>query len=100
VSAPAEYSFARTIARGRSTVTGRTFNLAVALDGEKTADGRPLGRAVLSSTFHHFADLNWDVDRGAPSFVTEPPSDEIKRDPSRLEAFKDYVHNLARWLTR
>jgi hypothetical protein len=100
VSAPAQYSFARAIARGRSTVTGRTFNLAVVLDGEETADGRPLGRAVLSSTFHHFADMNWDVDRGAPSFVSEPPSDEIKRDPSRLTAFKDYVHNLARWLTR
>lgn len=99
VSAPAEYPFARAIARGRSTATGRTFNLAVVLDGERTADGRPLGRAVLSSTFHHFADMNWDVDRGAPSFVTEPPSDEIKRDPSRLEVFKDYVRNLARWLT-
>ena len=84
--------------RGRSTVTGRTFNLAVVLDGEQTADGRPLGRAVASSTFHHFADMNWDVDCGAPSFVTEPPSDEIKRDPSRLEAFKDYVRNIARWL--
>jgi hypothetical protein len=99
VSAPAEYSFARAIALGRSTVTGRTFNLAVVLDGEQSADGRPLGRAVLSSTFHHFADMNWDVDSGAPSFVTEPPSDEIKRDPSRLEIFKDYVRNLAHWLT-
>src|SRR6185437_12275440 len=84
VSAPPEYSFARVIARGRSTVTGRTFNLAVVLDGEQSADGRPLGRAVASSTFHHFADMNWDVDSGAPSFVTEPPSDEIQRDPSRL----------------
>jgi hypothetical protein len=99
VSAPAKYSFARAIARGRSTVTGRTFNLAVVLDGEQSADGRPLGRAVASSTFHHFADMNWDVDCGAPSFVTEQPSDEIKRDPSRLETFKDYVRNIARWLT-
>jgi hypothetical protein len=99
VSAPEAYAFARVIARGRSTVTGRTFNLAVVLDGEQTADGRSLGRAVASSTFHHFADVNWDVDRGAPSFVTEPPSDEIKRDPSRLETFKDYVRNIARWLT-
>ena len=32
------------------------------------------------------------------SFVTEPPSDEMKRDPSRLEVFKDYVRNIARWL--
>ena len=38
------------------------------------------------------------INAGAPSFVTEPPSDEIKRDPSRLEVFKDYVRNIARWL--
>jgi hypothetical protein len=42
--------------------------------------------------------MNWDIDAGAPSFVTEPPSDEMKRDPSRLEVFKDYVRNIARWL--
>ena len=50
-----------------------------------------MGRAVACSTFHHFADMNWDTDAGAPSFVTEPPGDEMKRDPSRLEIFKDYV---------
>jgi len=98
VSAPPEYSFARAIARGRSTVTGRHFNLAVTLDGEQTSDGRPLGRAVASSTFHHFADMNWDIDCGAPSFVTETPSDEFKRDPSKLDIFKNYVRNIARWL--
>jgi hypothetical protein len=98
VSAPSEHPFARSVARGRSTVTGRHFNLAICLDGEQTPDGRPMGRAVAQSTFHHFADLNWDVDRGAPSFVTEPPGDEIKQDPTRLRAFKDYVHNLATWL--
>ena len=36
-------------------------------------DGRPMGRALAASTFHHFADYNWDLDCGAPSFVTEPP---------------------------
>ena len=98
VSAPPEYPFARAIARGRSAITGREFNLAVCLDGEATVDGRPMGRAVASSTFHHFVDLNWDVDYGAPSFVTDLPGDEMKRDPSRLEIFKDYVRNIARWL--
>lgn len=98
VSAPPGYDFARVVALGHSTVTGRQFHLAVCLDGESDRDGRPVGRAVASSTFHHFADMNWDVDRGAPSFVTDPPGDEIKRDPSRLEVFKDYVHNIARWL--
>jgi hypothetical protein len=98
VSAPPQYSFARVVGRGRSAVTGRHFNLAVSLDGETTVDDRTMGRAVACSTFHHFADLNWDIESGAPSFVTEPPGDEIKRDPSRLEVFKDYVHNIARWL--
>jgi hypothetical protein len=98
VSAPAQEPRARVIAYGTSKVTGRRFNLAVCLDGEATSDGRPLGRAVACSTFHHFADMNWDSDAGAPSFVTEPPGDEIKRDPGRLAIFKEYVHNLARWL--
>jgi hypothetical protein len=90
--------FATAIAQGRSTATGRHFNLAVVLDGELTPDGRPMGRAVAESTFHHFADYNWDLDRGAPSFVSEPPGNQIKADPSRLEIFKDYVRNIAAWL--
>ena len=99
VSAPADDPHARVIACGRSTVSGRQFNLAVCLDGETTQDGQPLGRVVACSTFHHFADMNWDTDAGAPSFVSDPPGDEIKRDPSRLVIFKDHVHNIARWLT-
>ena len=78
----AEGPFATALAQGRSTVTGRHFNLAVVLDGELAPDGRPMGRAVAESTFHHFADYNWDLDCGAPSFVTEPPGTEIKADPS------------------
>ena len=99
VSAPDDEPAARAIAHGRSTVTGRRFNLAVCLAGETTPDGRALGRAVACSTFHHFADLNWDPAAGAPSFVTDVPSDEIVRDPERLDIFKDYVHNIARWLS-
>jgi hypothetical protein len=100
VSAPADDPRARVIAQGRSTVTGRRFNFAVCLDGEKTPDGRSMGRAVACSTFHHFADMNWDPDAGAPSFVTDPPGTEIRRDPSRMQIFKDYVRNIARWLQR
>jgi hypothetical protein len=99
VSPPPGYgAWARPIAQGRSTVTGRRFNLAVAIDGEESVSGEPLGRAVAMSTFHHFVDYNWDTDRGAPSFVTDKPGDEMKADPSRLDVFKDYVRNLARWL--
>ncbi|MDQ1429731.1 MAG: hypothetical protein QOF40_333 [Actinomycetota bacterium] len=98
VSAPTEYDFARPLAQGRSAVTGKPFNLAVVLDGESAADGNSQGRAVAASTFHHFADYNWDIDRGAPSFVTDAPGSEMKQEPSRLEIYKDYVRNLARWL--
>ncbi len=57
-----------------------------------------MGRALAASTFHHFADYNWDLDCGAPTFVTEPQGTEIKADPSRLAIFKDYVRNIATWL--
>jgi hypothetical protein len=94
----ADVSFASLLAQGRSTATGSHFNLAVVLDGELTPDGRPMGRAIAESTFHHFADYNWDLDRGAPSFVTEPPGTQIKADPSRLAIFKDYIRSIATWL--
>lgn len=98
VSSPPQFPFARVVGQGRSTVTGRRFNLAISIDGEQTADGKPIGRAVAMSTFHHLADLNWDVDAGAPSFVTDRPGTAMKQDPSRLEIFKDYIRNLAAWL--
>ena len=44
VSAPPDQPFARAVAQGRSTVTGRRFNLAVAIEGESDA-GRPPPRA-------------------------------------------------------
>lgn len=94
----ADVPHAGVLARGRSAQTGRTFNLAVLLDGETTADGRRLGRALAASTFHHFADYNWDTALGAPSFVTELPGTGIKDDPHPLRAFKDYVRNAAEWL--
>ena len=72
--------------------------LAVALDGEVAHDGRPLGRAVACSTFHHFADMNWDGHAGAPSFVTDAPGHEMERDPERFAIYKGYVHNIADWL--
>jgi hypothetical protein len=94
VSVPDDCAFATVIGRGRSSVSGRHFNLAVAVDGELST-GRPQGRAVVCSTFHHFADLNWDIAAGAPSFVTDPPGHETERDPRRLEIFQDYVRNIA-----
>ncbi|WP_333892197.1 hypothetical protein [Mycolicibacterium gadium] len=90
--------FATVVAQGRSIASGRRFSLAVALDGERTKGGRRMGRALAASTFHHFADYNWDLACGAPTFVTEPEGSQIQEDPSRLAAFKDYVRNIAAWL--
>ena len=92
VSAPADQG-ARVIASGRSKVTGRSFNLAVAFEG---SNGR--GRAIAESSFHHFADYNWDPRRGCPSFVDEPAGDAMLRDPAALASVQRYVRNVATWL--
>lgn len=93
VGAPKTDPTARVIASGVSKVTGVRFPLAVAFSGEDGA-----GRAVAQSTFHHFADYNWDPRAGAPSFVDEPPGDAMLRDPRGLGSTHRYVENLARWL--
>ncbi|NDZ11738.1 hypothetical protein C7T35_00150 [Variovorax sp. WS11] len=93
VSAPLDDPSARVVVEGQSSVSGRRFNLAVAF--ERSAQG---GRAIAQSTFHHFADYNWDPSAGAPSFVSEPASDGIARFPEALRSTKQYVRNLAFWL--
>lgn len=98
VGVPAGEQNARVIATGRSQATNRPFNLAVAFERAKDADGAALGRGVAESSFHHFVDYNWDPDKGAPSFVEEPPGDGVKREPHHLDDIKTYVRNLAVWL--
>lgn len=93
VSAPPDDPTARVIARGKSTVTGHTFNLSVAFDAQGTD-----GNALAESTFHHFVDYNWDTRKGCPSFLGELPSDRIRRDPALLDDIKTYCSNLAAWL--
>ncbi|MBV8887410.1 MAG: hypothetical protein JO235_25910 [Chroococcidiopsidaceae cyanobacterium CP_BM_RX_35] len=85
---------ARVIAVGKSLVSHHSFNLAVAVEHVK--DGQ--GRVVAESTFHHFADYNWDTEMGCPSFVDEPPGDGMETEPRALEDVKTYVRNLALWL--
>jgi hypothetical protein len=94
VRAP-EGADARVIATGTSKVTGRPFNIAVAFEAGPTG-----GRAIAQSTFHHFADYNWDPRSGSPSFVDEPPGDAILRDPEGLRQTHAYMANLAGWLSR
>jgi len=84
---------ARVIAAGHSKVTGRRFNLSVAFEA---TSGK--GRAIAESSFHHFADYNWDPRRGCPSFVDEPPGDAILRAPAALASVQTYVRNVASWL--
>jgi hypothetical protein len=93
VGAPAGDPTARVIATGISKVTGVRFNLAVAF--EPSADGGP---AVAQSTFHHFADYNWDPAVGAPSFVSEPPGDALAHSLDAQRDVRLYVRNLALWL--
>jgi hypothetical protein len=94
VVAPADDdASARVIAVGTSRTTGARFNIAVAFEPH----GR-LGPAIAQSTFHHFADYNWDVGSGCPSFVSEPPGAGMARNPRALQSVHTYVRNLALWL--
>jgi hypothetical protein len=98
VRVPADETSARVVARGRSLTTGRTFNLAVAFERAPNGSDNRLGRGIAESSFHHFADYNWDTSRGAPSFVTEPEGAGMKTEPRAVQDIKRYVRNAAFWL--
>lgn len=84
---------ARVIATGKSKTTGGVFNLAVAFESEHGN-----GRAIAESTFHHFADYNWNPALGAPSFVTEPVGAGLDHDPIARADVHRYARNIALWL--
>ena len=98
VGVPEGETGARVIATGTSKVTKRPFNLIVAFERTRDGHGHTLGRAVAESSFHHFVDYNWDTSAGCPSFLAEPPGDQIIREPEKLGGVKAYVRNLALWL--
>jgi hypothetical protein len=98
VGVPEGEQHARVIATGESQVTHRPFNLMVAFDKAEDAHGKRLGRAVAESSFHHFVNYNWDIRSGCPSFVVEPPGDQVEHEPEKLDDIKTYVRNLALWL--
>jgi hypothetical protein len=93
VSAPRNQD-ARVIATGTSKVSGRPFNLAVAFESVNGG-----GRAIAQSTFHHFADYNWDPTHGAPSFVTEPVGKALSLNPIAKDDVYRYARNIALWLS-
>jgi hypothetical protein len=98
VGAPDGDEHACVIATGLSAVTRRPFNLIVAFEHRTDRHGNKLGRAIAESSFHHLVDYNWDISRGCPSTLTEPPGDQIRKDPAKLKDVKAYVSNVARWL--
>ncbi len=100
VGVPDGEEHAHVIATGQSKVTGRPFNLVVAFESSSDTHGNKLGRGIAESSFHHFADYNWNPDLGCPSFVEEPPGDGYKRNPQALADIKTYVSNAASWLAR
>ena len=55
------------------------------------------GMVLHHSTFHHFADYNFDVSAGAPSFVLDPPSSQIADSPDLLNDIKAYVRSVVHY---
>ncbi|MDT4968035.1 MAG: hypothetical protein QOJ64_2772 [Acidobacteriota bacterium] len=98
VGVPQGEEHARVIATGVSQVTHRPFNLMVAFETLTDDHGNTLGRAIADSSFHHLVDYNWDTSKGCPSFVAEPPGDQIQKEPEKLEDVKAFVKNVALWL--
>jgi hypothetical protein len=95
VIAPQKDPSARVIATGVSQVSGDRFNLVVAFEPSSTD-----GPALAQSTFHHFADYNWDISRGCPDFVTEAPGDGMAKTPLAMQSVHRYARNAALWLAR
>lgn len=93
VIAPESDPRARVIATGKSLASRNRFNIAVAFERTDTE-----GPAIAESTFHHFADYNWDPHRGAPDFVSEAPVYELPNNARAMASIHCYVRNVALWL--
>jgi hypothetical protein len=89
---------ARVIATGVSKLSGKAFNVAIASEHTRDPSGFTLGRMVAQSTFHHFVDYNWDISKGCPTFVEEPPGNGMATHPQALNDIHAYVKNVALWL--
>jgi len=92
-------NLANVVAVGTSKVSGRDFNLVVAFEHGSDSHGNKCGRAIAESSFHHLVDYNWDIEKGAPTFVEEPPSDGYEREPEKLDDIRQYAANAVRWLS-
>ncbi len=93
VLAPKSDQPARVIATGKSLASGSKFNIAVAFERTEAE-----GPAIAESTFHHFADYNWDPKRGSPDFVSETPVYDLPNNTRAMASVHRYVSNVALWL--
>jgi hypothetical protein len=55
------------------------------------------GWVLHHSTFHHFADFNLDVTKGAPSFVLDPSSSQVQDSPMLLQDLFAYLDAVVRF---
>lgn len=89
-------------------ITSTTPSQTVLLSSYSVRSGREQITAIIDetgeqgwvlhhSTFHHFADFNLDVSTGAPDFVLDPTSDQIKESPLLLEDFRAYLDAVVRY---
>lgn len=86
----------RVIAMGASEETSRPFNLVVAFEPRTAGDGK----ALVHSSFHHFADCNWDPNESKPSFVTEQSGNGMLKNLQAAGDIREYCLNAAKWLAR
>lgn len=99
IGVPEGETHARVIATGMSIATRHPFNLIVAFESMTDEHGNKLGRAIAESSFHHLCDYNWDTSKGCPSFVGEPPGNQIKEQPEKMAGVRAYVRNTVLWLS-
>ena len=57
-----------------------------------------LSKRLMPSSQFTLVDYNWNISMGCPSFLEEPPGNQIELAPEKLEDVKTYVANVARWL--
>lgn len=99
LAVPRDMPYARVIAASISRVSGQSINLAVAIENEPTNNGHRNGRAIALSTFHHLADMNWDADASGPPRVSGHRGTQLLEEPAKLDVYKDYIRNVAHWLS-
>ncbi len=82
ISVPRHAPYARAIAASSGSGDGKTFNVAITIENEPIDGGQRCGRAIAVSSLHYLTDADWSS----------------AKDRNRLEIYKDYVRNIARWL--